>query len=72
MIIIIGVYILVSLWSQQFIRDGVQATGKLDEIIQLPMRKKDVSYYLGTKPEISSRRLADFEADGIIKQQGQR
>ena len=49
-----------------------QAKGKSGEIIQLPMSKKDVASYLGTTPETLSRRLADFEADGIIKQQGQR
>lgn len=49
-----------------------QAKGNTGEIIELPMSKKDVASYLGTTPETLSRRLAGFEADGIIKQQGQR
>lgn len=41
-------------------------------IIELPMSKKDLASYLGTTPETMSRRLAEFEAEGLIKQKGQR
>jgi len=40
--------------------------------IKLPMSKKDLASYLGTTPETLSRRLSDFEAEGYIKQKGQR
>jgi|SRR5690625_1509801 len=40
--------------------------------IKLPMSKKDLASYLGTTPETLSRRLSDFEAEGFIKQKGQR
>lgn len=41
-------------------------------IIHLPMSKKDLASYLGTTPETLSRRLREFEAEGFIKQRGQR
>lgn len=41
-------------------------------IVTLPMSKKDLASYLGTTPETLSRKLTDFEEQGIIKQQGQR
>lgn len=34
----------------------------------LPMSKKDLASYLGTTPETVSRKLADLEAAGLIKQ----
>jgi CRP/FNR family transcriptional regulator len=34
----------------------------------LPMSKKDLASYLGTTPETISRKLADFEEQGLIKQ----
>ncbi|MGM8365268.1 Crp/Fnr family transcriptional regulator [Virgibacillus sp. W0181] len=40
--------------------------------IELPMSKKDLASYLGTTPETLSRRLSQFEAEGYIKQKGQR
>src|SRR5699024_8716401 len=49
-----------------------QAVGKANEVIELPMSKKDLASYLGTTPETLSRRLAAFESAGIIQQQGQR
>lgn len=35
---------------------------------QLPMSKKDLASYLGTTPETLSRKLADLEESGYIKQ----
>lgn len=35
--------------------------------VRLPMAKKDVASFLGTTPETVSRRLADFERDGLIR-----
>lgn len=43
-----------------------------DNEITLPMSKKDLASYLGTTPETLSRRLTDFEDEGLIEQQGQR
>ncbi|MEH6907935.1 Crp/Fnr family transcriptional regulator [Neobacillus drentensis] len=36
--------------------------------VKLPMSRKDLASYLGTTPETISRRLADLEAAGLIKQ----
>lgn len=36
--------------------------------IELPMNKKDMASYLGTTPETISRKLADLENEGYIKQ----
>ena len=36
--------------------------------VKLPMSKKDLASYLGTTPETISRRLADLEEQGYIKQ----
>ncbi|MGI6704963.1 MAG: Crp/Fnr family transcriptional regulator [Clostridia bacterium] len=38
----------------------------------LPMSKKDLASYLGTTPETISRKLAEFEEEGYIKQTGRR
>ncbi len=43
-----------------------------DNIISLPMSKKDLASYLGTTPETISRKLHDFEVSGYIKQLGGR
>ncbi len=40
--------------------------------IALPITKKDVASYLGVTPETLSRKLAGFEDNGWIHQQGQR
>jgi len=40
--------------------------------VHLPMSKKDLASYLGTTPETLSRRLAEFEEEGLIKMKGQR
>lgn len=39
--------------------------------LTLPMPKKDLASYLGTTPETVSRKLADFQEQGIIEQVGQ-
>jgi CRP/FNR family transcriptional regulator, anaerobic regulatory protein len=41
-------------------------------MITLPMSKKDLASYLGTTPETISRKLAEFEEKGLIKQNPQR
>lgn len=38
------------------------------ETIKLPMSRHDLASYLGTSPETISRRLADLEDRGLIKQ----
>lgn len=40
--------------------------------IKLPMSKRDLASFLGTTPETLSRRLTEFEREGIIEQKGQR
>jgi CRP/FNR family transcriptional regulator len=40
--------------------------------IELPMSKKDLASYLGTTPETISRKLADLENEGYIKQKSDR
>lgn len=40
--------------------------------IKLPMSKKDLASYLGTTPETISRKLADLEHEGYIKQGNRR
>ena len=40
--------------------------------IELPMSKKDLASYLGTTPETISRKLADLENEGYIKQKSGR
>lgn len=49
-----------------FLAECVEAENSLEFI--LPMSKKDLASYLGTTPETVSRRLADIEEQGIIKQ----
>lgn len=41
-------------------------------VIQLPMARKDLASFLGTTPETLSRKLAVFESNGWIAQEGQR
>lgn len=41
-------------------------------VIELPMSKKDLASFLGTTPETLSRRLTEFETNGMIEQNGQR
>ena len=36
--------------------------------VELPMSRKDLASYLGTTPETISRKLADFEDEGYIRQ----
>jgi CRP/FNR family transcriptional regulator len=36
--------------------------------ITLPMSRKDLASYLGTTPETISRKLADLEQEGFIRQ----
>jgi CRP/FNR family transcriptional regulator len=40
--------------------------------IELPMNRKDLASYLGTTPETISRKFADFEDEGYIKQKTSR
>ncbi len=40
--------------------------------IELPMSKKDLASYLGTTPETISRKLADLEDEGFIRQKASR
>lgn len=40
--------------------------------VTLPMSKKDLASYLGTTPETLSRKLAEFEEQGIIEQKGRK
>jgi len=40
--------------------------------VTLPMSKKDLASYLGTSPETLSRKLTEFEEEGMIRQTGQR
>ncbi|WP_066250764.1 Crp/Fnr family transcriptional regulator [Neobacillus drentensis] len=43
-------------------------SGGQSQEVKLPMSRKDLASYLGTTPETISRRLADLEAAGLIKQ----
>lgn len=38
----------------------------------LPLTKKDLASYLGTTPESISRKLADFQDQGLLNQKGQK
>lgn len=40
--------------------------------VHLPLTKKDVAAHLGTTPETLSRRLAEFERDGLVQLLGGR
>lgn len=55
-----------------FIAEMADQTEGEIKTITLPMSKKDLASYLGTTPETLSRRLADFEKEGLIIQKGQR
>lgn len=50
-----------------FLAECVDPGEKNNEII-LPMSKKDLASYLGTTPETISRKFADLEQEGLIKQ----
>ncbi|MBK5262764.1 MAG: Crp/Fnr family transcriptional regulator [Peptostreptococcaceae bacterium] len=50
-----------------FLAECVDSEKKSMEI-ELPMNKKDIASYLGTTPETISRKLADLENEGYIKQ----
>ncbi|MBB6444947.1 Crp/Fnr family transcriptional regulator [Bacillus benzoevorans] len=50
-----------------FLAECIDAEKDSHEIV-LPMSKKDLASYLGTTPETVSRKLADLEQDGLIKQ----
>lgn len=43
-----------------------------NQLIRLPMSRKDLASHLGTTPETVSRKLAEFEDAGWIKQTSQR
>lgn len=55
-----------------FLAELIDSEGNGGKTVNLPMSKKDLASYLGTTPETLSRRLSDFEAEGFIKQKGQR
>lgn len=40
--------------------------------VSLPMAKKDIAVHLGTSPETLSRRLAEFEREGMVRVDGGR
>lgn len=54
-----------------FIVDGIGKDNPSKEFV-LPMSKKDLSSYLGTTPETISRKLAEFEEAGYIRQKANR
>lgn len=54
-----------------FLAECVDGKGKSMEFV-LPMSKKDLASYLGTTPETISRKLADLEDAGYIKQMAHR
>src|SRR5690625_5098453 len=55
-----------------FLAELMDGKGTEGSAVTLPMSKKDLASYLGTTPETLSRRLTDFESEGLIKQKGQR
>ena len=54
-----------------FLAEGLESKDQSMEIT-LPMTKKDLASYLGTTPETISRKLAELEDEGFIKQLGGR
>lgn len=49
----------------------VETAGAMGQLsFDLPLKKKDLAQYLGTTPETVSRKLAHFEAAGLIRQSG--
>jgi len=50
-----------------YLADCMDLTEQTTEFV-LPMSKKDLASYLGTTPETISRKLAEFEQQGYIKQ----
>jgi len=53
-----------------FLAEQVEQQGSSQ--LTIPMSRKDLASFLGTTPETISRRLAQFEESGWIKQSGQR
>ena len=53
-----------------YLADLVEETK--NKIVILPMSRKDLASHLGTTPETVSRKLAEFEDSGWIKQHAQR
>lgn len=51
----------------QFLVESMEHPGTPQEIV-LPMNRKDLASYLGTTPETISRKLAEFEDAGYIRQ----
>jgi CRP/FNR family transcriptional regulator, anaerobic regulatory protein len=41
-------------------------------VVGLPLAKKDIAVHLGTSPETLSRRLAQFEREGLVRLDGTR
>lgn len=46
------------------------STGGGQVAVRLPLTKKDIAVHLGTSPETLSRRLAEFERDGLVRLEG--
>ena len=56
----------IALYLSQLVEENGSAA------IQLPMSRKDLASYLGTRPETISRKLVKFEDEGWIRQKDQR
>lgn len=56
----------------RYLVESMEQNKSTDNAFDLSMSKKDLASYLGTTPETLSRRLAEFEEAGYIKQKGQR
>ncbi|WP_042357376.1 Crp/Fnr family transcriptional regulator [Bacillus rubiinfantis] len=54
-----------------FLAETLEANAGANEL-ELPMSKKDLASYLGTTPETISRKLTEFEQQGLIKQKPHR